>query len=215
MNHKLKDPASAITHFIAMIGALICGFPLILKAEKNSQDAAIAMTVFILSMILLYGASTLYHSFDISTKVNKLLKRLDHSMIFVLIAGSYTPICMLVLPKRYGIPMLIYIWALAIVGICVKIFIIYCPHWVSSAIYIFMGWTCVFAFRPIIHSLSTSAFSWLLSGGIIYTIGGILYAFDLPIFRKMPQGFGRHEVFHLFVMGGSLCHFICMYQCLV
>ena len=140
---------------------------------------------------------------------------MDHSMIFVLIAGSYTPVCILVLPKRYGIPMLIYIWALALVGILVKIFFIFCPKWVSSIIYIFMGWTCLFAFPVIMNNLAAGAFIWLLAGGIIYTLGGVLYALDLPVFHKLPASFGRHEIFHLFVMGGSLCHFICMYQYLI
>ncbi len=215
MNHKLKDPGSAITHLIAMGSAGLCAFPLIYKATYASAEATVAMTVFIVSMILLYGASSLYHSLDISVKVNKLLKRLDHSMIFVLIAGSYTPVCLLVLPKKYGIPMLIYIWAMAIIGILVKIFFIYCPHWVSSTIYIFMGWTCVFAFKAIVETLPHKAFLWLLIGGITYTIGGLLYALDLPIFDKLPKNFGRHEIFHLFVMGGSFCHFIFMYQYLV
>ena len=215
MNHKLKDPGSAITHMIAMFGAAICAIPLIHKASFASVNATISMTIFIVSMVLLYAASTLYHSLDISSHVNKLLKRLDHSMIFVLIAGSYTPVCVLVLPARYGIPMLVYIWALAIIGILVKIFFIYCPKWVSSLIYIFMGWTCIFAFRVIIDTLPTAAFIWLLIGGIIYTLGGILYALDLPIFHRLPECFGRHEIFHLFVMGGSLCHFICMYRYLI
>ena len=210
-NHKLKDPGSAITHMIAMLAAACFAFPLIHKAALASATAVFSMTVFIVSMILLYGASTLYHSCDISTKVNKLLKRLDHSMIFVLIAGSYTPICILVLPHRYGFPMLIYIWFLAILGIFIKFFFIFCPKWVSSIIYIFMGWTCIFAFGIIIDSLPAGAFAWLLAGGITYTIGGIIYALDLPIFHKLPKEFGRHEVFHLFVMGGSVCHFICMY----
>lgn len=213
--HKLKDPGSAITHMIAMFGAALCAFPLIQKASLCSINAAISMTIFSVSMILLYGASTLYHSLDISKKVNKLLKRLDHSMIFILIAGSYTPICILIMPHRYGIPMLIYVWALAVIGILVKFFFIFCPKWVSSVIYIFMGWTCIFAFRTIMTSLPHLAFLWLLAGGITYTLGGILYALDLPIFRKLPKEFGRHEIFHLFVMGGSVCHFICMYQLLL
>ncbi|MBR5046834.1 MAG: hemolysin III family protein [Eubacterium sp.] len=211
MIHRLKDPGSAITHMIAMTAAACCAFPLIHKAAYASPDAVISMTIFIVSMILLYGASSLYHSLDISSRVNKLLKRLDHSMIFVLIAGSYTPVCLLVLPRRYGIPMLLYIWSLAAIGILVKIFFIFCPKWVSSVIYIFMGWTCLFAFPVIIRNLTAGAFGWLLAGGIVYTIGGILYALDLPVLRKLPAGFGRHEIFHLFVMGGSLCHFICMY----
>ena len=212
MNTKLKDPGSAITHLIAMIGAVICSFPLIYKAAHSSNTTAVAaMTIFICSMILLYGASTLYHSLDISAKINLVFRRIDHAMIFVLIAGSYTPVCLLALDRSKGIPLLIFIWLAAAVGISLKIFIINCPHWVSSVIYIAMGWTCVFVFKPLLSVLPPAAFGWLLSGGIIYTIGGILYGLKLPIFDKLPANFGSHEIFHLFVMGGSFCHFIFMY----
>lgn len=212
MNTKLKDPGSAITHLIAMIGAVICSFPLIYKAAHSSNTTAVAaMTIFICSMILLYGASTLYHSLDISAKINLVFRRIDHAMIFVLIAGSYTPVCLLALDRSKGIPLLIFIWLAAAVGISLKIFIINCPHWVSSVIYIAMGWTCVFVFKPLLSVLPPTAFGWLLAGGIIYTIGGILYGLKLPIFDKLPANFGSHEIFHLFVMGGSFCHFIFMY----
>ena len=212
MNTKLKDPGSAITHLIAMIGAVICSFPLIYKAAHSSNTTAVAaMTIFICSMILLYGASTLYHSLDISAKINLVFRRIDHAMIFVLIAGSYTPVCLLALDRNKGIPLLIFIWLAAAVGISLKIFIINCPHWVSSVIYIAMGWTCVFVFKPLLSVLPPAAFGWLLAGGIIYTIGGILYGLKLPIFDKLPANFGSHEIFHLFVMGGSFCHFIFMY----
>ena len=118
---KFKDPGSAITHLIAMIGAVICAFPLIGKAvHTNNSIVVFAMSVFISSMILLYGASTLYHSLDISKKVNLFFRRIDHSMIFVLIAGSYTPICLLVLERRTGLIMLALVWGSAITGIIIK-----------------------------------------------------------------------------------------------
>lgn len=213
---KLKDPGSAITHLIAMIGAIICSFPLIAKSiQSHNSTAIVAMTIFICSMILLYGASTLYHSLDISSKINLLFRRIDHAMIFVLIAGSYTPVCLLALNPQKGIPLLIFIWAIAVIGIALKIFIINCPHWISSVIYISMGWTCVFVFKPLLSNLPMAAFGWLLAGGIIYTIGGILYGLKLPIFNKLPAYFGSHEIFHLFVMGGSICHFVFMYAYLL
>lgn len=212
MYMKLKDPGSAITHLIAMIGAVICSFPLIIKSIKSGSHIAVAaMVIFICSMILLYGASTLYHSLDISAKVNLVFRRIDHSMIFVLIAGSYTPVCLLALPRQKGLPLLFFIWAAAIVGILIKIFFINCPHWVSSVIYIAMGWTCVLVFRPLLATLPKTAFGWLFAGGIIYTIGGILYGLKLKLFEKLPANFGSHEIFHLFVMGGSICHFVFMY----
>ena len=103
------------------------------------------------------------------------------------------------------------VWAVALIGILVKAFWITCPKWFSSVIYIGMGWLCVFAFNPIFHTLSRPAFGWLLAGGIIYTIGGIIYALKLPIFNNHHKNFGSHEIFHLFVMAGSFCHFIVMY----
>lgn len=216
MNKLFKDPGSAITHLIAMICAVICAFPLLFKAAgTNNSLVVFAMAVFIVSMILLYGASTLYHTLDISQKVNLFFRRIDHSMIFVLIAGSYTPVCLLVLDRNQGIPLLLLVWATAVVGIIIKIFCINCPRWVSSIIYIAMGWLCVLVFKPLLAELPAAAFGWLLAGGIIYTVGGVIYGLKLPVFKKLPQNFGSHEIFHLFVMGGSFCHFIFMYAYLL
>lgn len=114
-------------------------------------------------------------------------------------------------PER-GYPLLIAVWSLALIGIGIKFLWITCPKWFSSVIYIAMGWICVFVFSPIVHRLPAAAFGWLLAGGIIYTVGGIIYALKLPLFNARHQYFGSHEIFHLFVMGGSFCHFIFMYQ---
>lgn len=208
----LKDPGSALTHLAAAVIAIFFAYPLISKSMiSGSPVAVVSMTVFIFSMILLYGASTIYHSFDISEKVNLVLRRIDHSMIFVLIAGSYTPVCLLVLTPERGLPLLAFMWTAAIIGILVKIVFINCPHWVSSVIYIAMGWTCVFVMKPLVLTLPGAAFFWLLTGGIIYTLGGVLYGLKLKVFDRFPRYFGSHEIFHLFVMGGSLCHYIFMY----
>ena len=136
-------------------------------------------------------------------------------MISVLIAGTYTPICLLVLDRKTGIPLLLLVWGIAIAGILIKAFWVYCPKWFSSVLYIGMGWTCVLAFTQILNTLSPAAFGWLLAGGIIYTIGGIIYALKLPIFNNRHKNFGSHEIFHLFVMAGSACHFIVMYAYLL
>ena len=132
-------------------------------------------------------------------------------MISVLIAGSYTPICLLVLGGRTGSLLLSIVWGIALVGILLKAFWVYCPRWISSVLYIGMGWTCVLAFTQILNSMSAAAFGWLLAGGIIYTVGGVIYALKLPLFNSRHRYFGTHEIFHLFVMGGSACHFIVMY----
>ena len=206
MLQKIKDPGSALTHFIAMILALFASIPLIIKAAHTPDHIhVLALTIFITSMILLYAASTIYHTLDISPKVNQMLRKVDHMMIFILIAGTYTPVCLLVLGDHTG-------WTLlAIVGIVINALWITCPKWFSSIIYIAMGWICIFAFGKIVSALPAEAFGWLLAGGIIYTVGGVIYALKLPIFNSRHKNFGSHEIFHLFVMGGSLCHYIMMY----
>ncbi len=210
---KIKDPGSAITHFIAMLAALLAATPLLLKAGHDASSSAVAaLAIFILSMIGLYAASTIYHTLDISPKLNKLLRKIDHMMIFVLIAGTYTPVCMIVLGDRTGWMLLGLVWGIAAAGILINACWITCPKWFSSLIYIAMGWVCVFAIAKIISSLPAAGFCWLLAGGIIYTLGGIIYALKLPVFNSRHKYFGSHEIFHLFVMGGSLCHYVMMYQ---
>lgn len=212
----IKEPGSAITHFIGTLMAIFAAVPLLIKAaHEPSRIYIISLTVYAVSLILLYAASTTYHTFDISEKVNTVLKKIDHMMISVLIAGSYTPVCLLVLKGKTGIILLSIVWAIAIIGILIKAFWVYCPKWVSSILYIGMGWTCVLAFTQILNNMSPAAFGWLLAGGVIYTVGGVIYALKLPLFNKKHKNFGSHEIFHLFVMGGSACHFVVMYAFLL
>ena len=212
MEIRIKDPGSALTHFIGMIAAAAGAMPLIFKAFTGSgRVSGIACSVFMASMILLYAASTAYHTFDISEKVNLVLKKIDHAMISVLIAGSYTPVCLLVLDRSVGLPLLITVWGIAVFGIVVKLFWVTCPKWFSSVLYIGMGWACVAAFSELWANMSLGAFGWLLAGGIFYTIGGVIYALKLKVFNAKHKFFGSHEVFHIFVMLGSACHFIVMF----
>lgn len=211
----IKDPGSAITHFIGMVLSVLAATPLLLKSYRDTGNfslTSLSLAIFIISMILLYAASTTYHTLDISPKVNKLLRKIDHMMIFILIAGTYTPVCMVVLGDRIGWMLLALVWSIAVIGITIKACWITCPKWFSSVLYLAMGWVCILAFTKIVRALPSTAFGWLLAGGIIYTAGGIIYALKLPIFNSRHQNFGSHEIFHLFVMGGSLCHYIMMYQ---
>lgn len=211
-NVKVKDPGSAITHFIGTLMAVFAATPLLIRAARQpGKIYIISLAIFVLSLILLYLASTIYHTFGKTEKVHRRLRKFDHMMIYVLIAGTYTPICLIALGGRSGILMLILIWSLAVMGNLITAFYINCPKWLSSVIYIAMGWTCVLAFTQIINALPTAAFVWLLAGGLIYTAGGIIYALKLPIFNNRHKNFGSHEIFHLFVMGGSFCHFMLMY----
>ena len=212
MQITIREPGSAITHFIAMMMAVFAAVPLLIKAGiQSGQENLLAMAIFMGSMILLYGASATYHSVDLTGRSLRIFRKLDHMMIFVLIAGSYTPVCLIVLGGKLGYTLLALVWGIAAVGMLVKAFWITCPKWFSSIIYIAMGWVCVLVFGPLLNTQSTPAFQRLLAGGIIYTVGGVIYALKLPIFNSKHKSFGSHEVFHLFVMGGSICHFIFMY----
>lgn len=212
MQITIREPGSALTHFSAMMMAVFAAVPLLLKAGiMSGQKNFYAMTIFMVSMILLYGASTLYHSVDLSGNRLRIFRKIDHMMIFVLIAGTYTPVCLIVLGGQMGLTLLTAVWSIAIFGMLIKAFWITCPKWFSSLIYIAMGWVCVFVFSSLWEALPKSAFLWLLAGGVIYTVGGVIYALKLPLFNSRHKSFGSHEVFHLFVMGGSVCHFIFMY----
>ena len=179
MQITIREPGSAITHFIGMMMAVFAAAPLLIKSALSSGGKT-----------LLYGASATYHSLNLTGKALRVFRKLDHMMIFVLIAGSYTPVCLIILGGKTGYALLAAVWGIALLGMTLKAFWITCPKWFSSVIYIAMGWACVAVFGPLWRILPHAAFGWLLAGGII---------------------FGSHEIFHLFVMGGSICHFIFMF----
>ena len=213
MQITIREPGSAITHFIAMMMAVFAATPLLIKAALSSDGKITlhALGIFCISMILLYGASATYHSLNISGKALRIFRKIDHMMIFVLIAGSYTPVCLIILGGKLGYTLLSVVWGIALFGMILKACWVTCPKWFSSVIYIAMGWVCLGVFGTLWNVLPHAAFGWLLAGGIIYTIGGVIYALTLPIFNGKHKFFGSHEIFHLFVMGGSICHFIFMY----
>lgn len=213
MQITIREPGSAITHLIGVILSVLATTPLLIKvAVQDDLTAFIAMAIFMCSMVALYSASTIYHSVTVRDRILRVFRKLDHMMIFVLIAGSYTPICLIVLGGKSGYTLLAVVWGIALVGITIKACWITCPKWFSSIIYIAMGWICLAVFGTLWNTLPHSAFLWLLAGGIIYTVGGVIYALKLPIFNAKHRFFGSHEIFHLFVLGGSICHFIFMYQ---
>ena len=212
MNITIREPGSALTHFIAMLLALCAAVPLLVRAAVHSGVKSLtAMTGFMISMVLLYAASTIYHSVNCSGRVLRIFRKMDHMMIFILIAGTYTPVCLLTLPKPSGLMLLAAVWGIALVGIFIKGFWITCPKWFSSVLYIAMGWSCRSVLGQLFSLLPLHAFLWLLAGGLIYTAGGIIYALKLPLFDARHPMFGLHEIFHLFVMAGSLCHFVFMF----
>lgn len=167
-----------------------------------------AFAVFGTTMMLLYLASTSYHWFELSELGNLVLRKLDHAMIYVLIAGTYTPLCVIALQGLWRIGMLTAIWALALGGIALTIFYFEAPRWLTTGIYLFMGWLLVISFFPLSRSLPLSGFAWLIAGGVSYTIGGVNYGHKRSLIH-LP-GFGFHEVFHIYVLGGTICHYLLM-----
>ena len=204
-------PWSAITHGAGAALALIGTILLLMRAaELGNWLLFVLFSVYGLSMICLYIASTLYHCLRTSVPGRIALRKYDHCSIYLLIAGSYTPLCLTVLRECGGILLLTSVWTLAVVGIALTIARLAIPRWLTSAIYLFMGWLAIFAIVPIQQFLPAPGFFWLLTGGLFYTIGGVLYAVKWPG-RNNPR-FGCHEIFHLFILMGSICHFILMYQ---
>jgi hemolysin III len=176
---------------------------LLIKAlDDGSVKAFIAFLVYGTGVTAMYLASTLYHSSTNPVR-RKRLKVLDHSAIFLTIAGSYTPITLLTIPPDWGIPLLIIVWLIAAGGILLKLFFIGKHSKLSTAMYVLMGWVIVVAVKPLINSMVTAGLIWLLAGGLTYTAGALLYQL-----KSLPY---NHAVFHFFVLIGSICHYVVMY----
>lgn len=209
MFEKFRDPISGFTHLIGAFLSLIGMVILIrLSIYKHSSWAILAFSIFGISLILLYSASSTYHIAKVSEKVINVLRRIDHSMIYILIAGTYTPICLLALKGTLGFTLFTIVWVLALTGVIFKMCWFNCPRKLSTLFYIVMGWLVIFFIVPIIKAISINGFMWLLMGGVFYTIGGIIYALKWP--KINSKLFGFHELFHIFVMLGSLCHYYLM-----
>ena len=208
LENFIKEPGSALTHFAGMVGALLFTVPLLSKATDTIHS--ISFAIFALSMILLYGASTIYHTLCLAPEKIAFLRRIDHMMIFVLIAGTYTPVCMVILPGIWGKALLAAVWGIAIFGIFMKIFWMNAPRWLSTLIYVGMGWLAVAAFIPLKRAIGWGGLGMLLAGGIVYTIGAVIYALKKPNLAIL-KSFGFHEIFHVFVMLGSAFHIAFMF----
>ena len=213
MDIRIREPGSALTHFAGMLLAVFAAVPLLIKAALDSGEVCFyAMGIFMGSMVLLYAASAAYHSVNVPARILKIFRKVDHIMIFYLIAGTYTPVCLITLRGRQGFLLLAAVWGIALTGTLIKSLWITCPKWFSSILYIAMGWACLSVLGTLWNVLPRSAFFWLLAGGLFYTAGGVIYALKLPLFNARHKNFGSHEIFHLFVMAGSFCHFIFMFQ---
>ncbi len=204
-------PWSAITHGAGAALAAAGTAALLIRSAALGKWLHFGLfAVYGASMICLYTASTLYHCLNTSVPKRIALRKYDHCSIYLLIAGSYTPICLTALAHAGGPALLGAVWTLAAAGIALTIAKLSIPRWLTSAIYLFMGWLAIFAIVPIYHAMPAAGFFWLLAGGLLYTVGGVLYAVKWPG-RDNPR-FGCHEIFHVFILLGSIVHFIMMYQ---
>ncbi len=207
-NFSARDPLSALTHFIGFL-AVIPVFICLLEMSETATHI-VAFTVFGISLLLLYGASTIYHTLRLSAEKIAFLRRIDHMMIFMLIAGTYTPVCLIALEGKWGNILLCAIWGIAFAGIFMKIFWMGAPRWLSTMIYVVMGWLSVTAFVPLLKNVGWGGFGMLLAGGIAYTVGALIYGLKKPNLRIL-KNFGFHEIFHVFVMIGSAFHIAFMF----
>ena len=203
-------PWSAITHGAGAALALAGTALLLARSAAMGKWLCFGLfAVYGLSMVCLYTASTLYHCLRTSVPGRLMLRKYDHCSIYLLIAGSYTPLCLTVLRNSGGVPLVIAVWTLAAAGMVLTIAKLSIPRWLSSVIYLIMGWLAIFAILPIYRALPPEGFFWLLAGGVLYSVGGVLYAVKWPG-RDNPR-FGCHEIFHVFILLGSICHFVLMY----
>lgn len=211
MRWKLRDPVSGLTHFIGILLAIIGLIALLIRANGPfTVWHAVSFSIFGGAMILLYTFSTLYHWLPLSGKSLKVFRKIDHIMIFVFIAASYTPVCLITLRGAWGWSIFGSVWGLTIAGFFLKIFWLNAPRFLYTLIYLFMGWIIIIAIWPLINMMVPLGLLWMVTGGLFYTIGATIYAAKKP--DPWPKIFGFHEIFHLFIMFGSFSHYWMIYH---
>jgi len=211
MEKKLRDPFSGLTHCIGIVLAII-GLVALLTRMHGPFSAyhTVSFSIFGGAMILLYTASTLYHWLPISGKSLEVFRKIDHIMIFVLIAASYAPICLVTLRGVWGWSIFGSVWGLTLAGFFLKIFWMNVPRILYTSIYLMMGWIIIIGIWPLTKSMIPLGLLWMFIGGLFYTIGAVIYAIKKP--NPLPNIFGFHEIFHVFIMCGSFSHFWMTYH---
>jgi hemolysin III len=203
MNYQIKEEiANAVTHGIGA-ALSVAGLSVLVTLAALNGDAwrVVSFSIYGATLAALFLASTLYHSFQ-KEKTKRFFRMLDHSAIFFLIAGTYTPFTLVTLRGAWGWTIFGIIWSLAIVGVVIQIFFIDRLKWVSLTLYLGMGWMMVFAIKPLIEAMPSGGMFWIAIGGLSYTSGVVFY-----VWKKLPF---NHAIWHLFVLGGAICHFLAM-----
>jgi hemolysin III len=203
---RLREPVNGLTHLtgglLASIGLIVL---LVTAASEGRTDQLVAFGIFGFSLITLYSASALYHLLPLSPLGVARLRRVDHMSIFLLIAGTYTPFCLLALDGGWQVALLCLIWGLALCGILLKLLWMGAPRWLSVALYLGMGWVALVAAPALFRAVPAGGMAWVLAGALVYSAGALIYWLKRP--NPVPGVFGFHELWHLFVMAGSACHF--------
>ena len=210
-NRKVKDPVSGYLH---VMGALLSALGLLLLLGKATAAGGspwhyVSFSVFGAGLILLYTASSVYHLLNLKPAAMLVFRKLDHIMIFVLIAATYTPICLLPLRGPWGWGLLGAVWGCAIAGIVMKALFFKAPRWLYTVCYVLLGWSCVICVVPMLRTIPPGGLLLLLGGGIAYSLGAVFYATKWP--GRNARWFGFHEVFHVLILVGSLCHYLMVY----
>ncbi|EMS79117.1 channel protein [Desulfotignum phosphitoxidans DSM 13687] len=201
-----REPVNALSHMAGSL-ASIAGLTLMVVMAAVKADAwhVVSFAIFGTTLVFMYTASFLYHGLQLSAKTLAIFRRIDHIMIFMVIAGSYTPLCLVPLRGPWGWSLFGIIWGFAAVGIVLKLFWMNLPRWISTLIYLGMGWLCMVAVYPLVQILEPAPLLWLALGGLFYSLGALVYIFKKP--DPFPKMFGFHEIWHICVLLGSACHF--------
>ncbi|MDR9419243.1 hemolysin III family protein [Gracilimonas sp.] len=205
-----REPFNAYSHYLGALIATVWLFFLMAEASESSVTHQVSFLVYAVSVILMFLSSGIYHTLNVENKTEELFRLFDHILIYVVIAGTYTPLCAIALQGAWQWGMLLGIWLFAIAGILKKTLWLNAPRWLSTAIYLFMGWASVIIL-PQVWKLLPQAFTyWIALGGLFYTIGAVIYGIKKP--NPIPGAFGFHEIWHLFVMGGAFSHYWAIYK---
>jgi hemolysin III len=203
--NKLREPVNSITHWAGAVLAVI-GLIALLIVGWDTPAKIISLTIYGLSLIAMFSASATYHMVRVKDRALEVFRKIDHAAIYLLIAGTYTPFCVIAFEGFWKWGMLSIIWSLALIGISAKVFYIRAPRWLTAGIYVVMGWLSLSAVGQMLATLPAWVFGWLLAGGVMYTLGAVVYV--TKIFNFKPGVFGFHEIWHIFVMLAAAAHFV-------
>ncbi len=206
---RIKEPFNSLSHFVGAVLSVVALIVLLIESRGQTWRM-VGFGIYGMSLVILFSASAIYHGLRVSPRGEDWLRRFDHTAIFFLIAGSYTPICIIALRAHWGWTLLAVVWGIAAAGTVLKLFFDHLPGWMSAAIYLGMGWLAVFAVGPMLQKFPVGGLMWLLGGGLVYSIGAVIFALERP--DPYPSVFGHHEIFHIFVLAGSALHFVFMQQ---